>query len=407
MFFKIFISVLITCTPLTIQAQNKVILLVPRQVRRVQNPGSPLPWRQFLRQPFMKAVHFLDNEFLPSQSPSRPYINHQYRSKNRPATYNKNLPHGGDDFDQGHEQVNHIIVPHGVGITHGITFGKGYVPHEALMDHAGFSSNPSGNHETTEDSSKYQFQTPMYSPLQLTQQIDTYYQNEDANTQQQDEGQERRADDLALKLMNIKSIGKIHRNYDNKKSSIATRGIPQQTIGGPRKPGIILQDIVGLDDYNRQVLELTSTWPKPLDSPTAGVLSTTGGYKSDGIISQFGGVAQPLISHPVDLNNYHGSTQRFTSPYDNTNSHQSQGYSVKEDVEDVPNDFRAMPIRTAPVQTAGIHQQKQLQVAVTSQSNNNFNHLQGFSSNIHATSQAVPGYFALAGLVNPGIAHQH
>lgn len=42
------------------------------------------------------------------------------------------FPHGGDDFDQGHEHVNHVRIPYGKDISHAISFGKGYIPYDKI-----------------------------------------------------------------------------------------------------------------------------------------------------------------------------------------------------------------------------------------------------------------------------------
>ena len=103
--------------------RRKVLLVAPKQIRR-----SPVvPWQGRIRSPHFRKSHYEANEEYP----------HFHNRPNsiiygKPAfRYNKNhLPHGGDDFDQGHEGVNHVVIPHGKGISHGLSFGRGYIPYD-------------------------------------------------------------------------------------------------------------------------------------------------------------------------------------------------------------------------------------------------------------------------------------
>jgi len=96
---------------------RKMILVVPRQVRRTPS------WKPSTS-PYLKK-NYGSNDF-PRQTYYSPA--HRYYSKKpfRP------LPYGGDDFDQGHETVNHVHVPYGKDVTHGISFGKGYIPYDNI-----------------------------------------------------------------------------------------------------------------------------------------------------------------------------------------------------------------------------------------------------------------------------------
>lgn len=102
---------------------KKVMLTLPQHIRR--NPAysarSPL-----IAQPSYHAKR----SYYPNV-PKRPYTPASiHYGKPKPFAYDKSkLPHGGDDFDQGHEPVRHHTVPHGKGISHGISYGRGYIPY--------------------------------------------------------------------------------------------------------------------------------------------------------------------------------------------------------------------------------------------------------------------------------------
>lgn len=99
--------------------------MVPKQIRR-----SPVaPWQGHHMRPsqFRKSHHGAEeypqyynrpNNIIYGKHAVRPNINH--------------LPRGGDDFDQDHDGVNNIVIPHGKGISHGISFGRGYIPYDRI-----------------------------------------------------------------------------------------------------------------------------------------------------------------------------------------------------------------------------------------------------------------------------------
>lgn len=98
------------------------MLVVPRQIRRSPAP----PWRQ-------SPTHYKKSSPGSNDFHRPPYYasalsNRYYRKPFRPLPY----PHGGDDFDQGHEAVNHVQIPYGKDVSHGISFGKGYIPYENI-----------------------------------------------------------------------------------------------------------------------------------------------------------------------------------------------------------------------------------------------------------------------------------
>lgn len=105
---------------LSILFSSKVVLVVPQQVRRSHAPAlRPAAPR------YRKSSHGGDLHFRRYHGP--------YHSK-KPLFPNPPFPHGGDDFDQGHETVNHVQIPYGKEISHAVSYGKGYIPYDRIKD---------------------------------------------------------------------------------------------------------------------------------------------------------------------------------------------------------------------------------------------------------------------------------
>lgn len=102
--------------------RNKVVLVIPQQTRRSLGPSS---WRSSPPR-YRKSSH--PNEVHYHKYHSSPVY---YRSK-KPIYETPSVPHGGDDFNQGYGHVNHVHVPYGKGINHGVSFGKGYIPYDQI-----------------------------------------------------------------------------------------------------------------------------------------------------------------------------------------------------------------------------------------------------------------------------------
>ncbi|XP_034941769.1 uncharacterized protein [Chelonus insularis] len=367
---QIGIIALVTCILEFSDAQKKVIFLMPRHVKR----SHGTPWRQFIRPPFLKATQFLDNEFLPTHHPKQVLLPGHPRPRGM-VQFNKHVPHGGDDFDQGHEEVNHVIIPHGKGITHAISFGKGYIPHDALMHHAGFTSS-SDSHESPDDSVNYNSLTPVYITPQMTQQADVYYQNNEAD-QYHDEIQDRKIDDLHVKFLKAKAIAGINPQVSGKLI------VHQEQPKSNGNKAYILRDTINFDEYNKKVAELTKSWPT--SSGSQGPVLSTG---SLGIISVKPESLSPLPQLPqIPKHTQHniGDHPDTSNIITSINLHPPQGYSVKEEIQDIPHDFRTMPIQTNPVRlptSTGLHVVHPFQNPV---------------NQISPASTAIPGFYALSG----------
>lgn len=119
---------------------------------------------------------------------------------------------------------------------------------------------------------------------------------------------------------------------------IVPAGIPSATIAG-NKDGIVLQDTVSLDEYQKKLEELTKTWPSVLSAGTnfAGTISAPqqlhAGFSTTGL-----------------------SGVSFGSPTAGANwlsnfAQSKQGYAVREDHGDPTTyDFRTMTIQSTPYQ---------------------------------------------------------
>lgn len=98
----------------------KVVVVVPQQIRR-----SPAPIWRYDAPRYRKSSHGSEFHHKYHGPPG-----HYHAKKSLYA--NPSFPHGGDDFDQGHENVNHVHIPYGKDISSAITFGKGYIPYDQL-----------------------------------------------------------------------------------------------------------------------------------------------------------------------------------------------------------------------------------------------------------------------------------
>ncbi|XP_032679525.1 uncharacterized protein LOC116847976 isoform X2 [Odontomachus brunneus] len=302
-------------------------------------------------------------------------------------------PQGGDDFDQGHETVNHVHVPYGKDVSHSVSFGKGYIPYENVK-----SSNLPFVHERYAGAYARQPAVPDYPPTGFTSVGQEYAAS--ANTHTYDnphidsffsdmEGAARSElheslKDATNKYYNARSIEKDlslrnHQAFSNaverdrealtksnelpKDVSPATyshaaaatvansadvaaagmqgavilpAGIPPATIAG-NKDGIVLRDTVSLDDYHRKLEELTKTWPSVLSNG-----ATPNSYP---------GAHQPLhsVDHFPPAGLSVGGTGYAGTGWLPNFAQSKQGYAVREDhVEPMSYDFRTMPIHTKP-----------------------------------------------------------
>ncbi|XP_057334509.1 probable cyclin-dependent serine/threonine-protein kinase DDB_G0292550 [Microplitis mediator] len=387
---KISICILLTCTPIAIcLAQKKMVVIVPRQVRRAA--GSP--WRQFSRHP-----QFVDNEILQSASTRghpnpTAYLQPPYNFINTKTPFRLNkdvIPppspppllqqqqqqqqqyNSVDDNLNNHEQVNHILVPHGKRITHGISFGKGYIPHESLMYHQTNSFlSPQDNHSAQ-------------SATQLTTQNHNEYfhnNNNNNNNNHDDSMNEKTINEIQSLILKAKQLGLLANDdyyYGNNEKSSIKRGTDESILNNNK--GFVIHDTLVFDDYNKKITELAKNWPRHLTSSGFNLNNNNydNSYKNLGRIN-VAELSQHLTGHNINFDNYESINSYI--------NHSPSGYAVKEQVEDIPQDntHRYKPIvqtppNQSPVATAAAIIATGAQVVP---------HIE------HENSNLTPGYFSL------------
>ncbi|XP_076677247.1 uncharacterized protein LOC143373672 [Andrena cerasifolii] len=326
------ILVLAVGEPLVAYA-NRVVLVVPQQVRR----SHAVPLRPAAPR-YRKSSHGGDLHFRRYHGP--------YGSK-KPLFPNPPFPHGGDDFDQGHENVNHVQIPYGKEISHAVSYGKGYIPYDRIKD------SLSLGRERYPESQEHKQPEPEYASTSYTSTGPEFFPDPDSALSYD----ERRNDLQSLqKLYSSRSIEKdltanidlggsldqgkgkgqgqgqllllqqkaaeLYRNVSPQPQGdvILPSGIPAATIGGS-KEGIVLRDTVSLDHYQQNLREMTKSWPQFLAT------GATTGFQNQQVSQPVSNFAAS-VSWPLS----------FAQP--------KQGYAVKEDTMEPPHDFRNMPIQT-------------------------------------------------------------
>ncbi|XP_043249045.1 uncharacterized protein LOC122395487 [Colletes gigas] len=333
----------------------KVVVMVPKQIKR--SPGPP--WRSGTPR-YRKSSHGNDYHHRYHGPPGH------YQPR-KPAYANPPFPHGGDDFDQGHETVNHVHIPHGKDVSHAISYGKGYVPYDHLKGSFSFGrERHPGSHEHVHSEPLYS--SSMYSatgaeyPLPghsyESSHAEMYYSDpESAVNERRNDGQrfyssrslekdlstnnhidfnvafgqgKEQLLHLPQKPTDFYNGLSLQQQHQTQGSVLWPSKIPPATIGGS-KEGVVLRDSVSLDEYHQKLQEMTKMWPQIL---TSGGTALTGGYQSQLVTSNFPAAGQPISSFSGSINWPLNVAQA------------KQGYAVKEDTMEPPHDFRTMPIRT-------------------------------------------------------------
>ncbi|CAD1469474.1 unnamed protein product, partial [Heterotrigona itama] len=324
---------------------NKVVLVIPQQTRRSLGPSS---WRSS------------PSRYRKSSHPSSEVHYHKYHSSpvyyrtKKPIYETPSAPHGGDDFDQGYEHVNHVHVPHGKGISHGVSFGKGYIPYDQIK--GSFSLGRERNPSSQEYSSSSSFTSPDtdYSPSSYeSPQSGTFFPDPETALNYD----ERRNDEK--KFYSSRSIEKdllannpielsaakdqillLQQKAADLYKSVVPQpqggvvlpaGIPSPTIGGS-KQGIVLKDTVALDEYQQKLQDMAKSWPQFL-SNAATTLGNS--YQTQQVTASYSADGTSATSGPLN-----GWSASFAQP--------KQGYDVKEDNVEPPHDFRSAPIQSSP-----------------------------------------------------------
>ncbi|XP_011642234.1 uncharacterized protein LOC105430386 [Pogonomyrmex barbatus] len=348
----------------------KVVVIVPRQVRR----SPAVPWRP--------PGHYKKSSYGGNDFHRHAHYGHvnRYKKPFRP------LPYGGhDNFDHSHEGVNHVNVPYGKDVSHNLSFGKGYVPYDGIKSNSlplvrdryagAYARQPAvPDYPPTSFTSVGQEYTASATHSYDNPQVDSYFSDMENAARGELRGSLKESvnkyygtrsieKDLSLRnqqaLSSIIENNKDTENLSKDTSSVAyvqaasvptsatiptsivnaqgavilPAGIPPATIAG-NKDGIVLRDTVSLDEYQRKLEELTKTWPNMLSSGTNFVTT--------------GAIAAPQQLHAGFSTGLPGAAFSGLTGGVNwvTNLAQAkQGYAVREDHGDPTTyDFRTMTI---------------------------------------------------------------
>ncbi|XP_017875062.1 uncharacterized protein LOC108621963 [Ceratina calcarata] len=351
-----------------VQAQpDKVMLVIPQRARRMGVTSlRPVISR------YRKSSHG-------GELDHRRYL--FYRQTKRPGYGKPVFPHGGDDFDQGYEHVNHVHVPYGKSISHALSFGKGYIPYDRMKVRGSFSfgsqrqpgaqeqknSEPeysSSAYASSGSGTSYSSSGPSYesSPSEsetlFSSPESAISYNEGSNEDENQKFYTSRSiekDTTAnnpidlrgkeqLYLLQQKGTSEFYENAGPSQSGGVSlpSGIPSPTIGGS-KDGIVLRDSVALDDYRQKVQEMTKSWSQFMQNPSVA------NYNFQ---SQPSGSYSFAYGSPVNVYGTYSWPVSFAQP--------KQGYAVKEDTMESSHDFRTMPVNTSPYQTGTVPMNAQI-----------------------------------------------
>ncbi|XP_066582008.1 uncharacterized protein [Prorops nasuta] len=292
----------------------KVVIVVPQQVRR--SPSVP-----YYRKPsnFHKKslngnheyhrhtyqhLHYAHPNALPARESIVPFPSPTALVAPAKSPY----PQGGDDFDQDHDnqEVNHVMIPYGKDVTHGISFGKGYIPYDTIKGtfSAGHEKYPFNlGHKQPDFAATYTSSSSNYGqpiPVEYHQDVlDNYSYDVEPYDHDGDFGTRKSGRKKFYTSRSLeKDLGtKSYRGFGNlltdketlskevndliKESGDQTRtvpvegsillpsgGVPSATIGG-NKDGIVLKDSIILDEYHKTIENLMKSWPSTMINPAA------------------------------------------------------------------------------------------------------------------------------------------
>ncbi|KYN01060.1 hypothetical protein ALC62_08286 [Cyphomyrmex costatus] len=348
----------------------KVVLIVPRQVRR----SPAVPWRP---PGHYKKSSYGGNDF-------HRHVVH-YGRGNRYTKPFRPLPYGGDDFD-GPEVMNHVHVPHGKDISHSISFGKGYIPYDNIKSnnlpfvherYAGAYGRQPDYPSTSFTSAGQDYAVSGTAHSYENPQLDSYFSDMENTARNELRSSVKdslnkyygtRSIEKDLSLRNQQALSSIiEQNKDSLKGAeglssdavpaayahaasaatsatipvatgvqgavVVPAGIPSATIAG-NKDGIVLQDTVSMDEYQRKLEELTKAWPN--------VLATGVNFAAGGPISapQQLHAGFPTTGLPgVGFGGSSGGIGNWLPSF----AQSKQSYAVREDHGDPSTyDFRTM-----------------------------------------------------------------
>ncbi|XP_015586109.1 uncharacterized protein LOC107263427 [Cephus cinctus] len=356
----IFLLLLTVLDPLLVTSK-RVLLKDPRHVKRAYG----LPWRQnqrrinYLKKPAYRSKG-LHKESL-YENANTFYGSGRVRFPKEP------YPHGGDDFDQGHENTNHVVLPYGEGITHAISYGKGYIPYENIKDHFSLGNEQQdyrkeefGHQDSVYEGASYPHTSEYNIPQGYhSEEPDSFYADgEDSKFVFQERALGRSKfentngngqQNIILKSVQNSGIGPGDERkspletIESLKSSALVASKPSFSSGPDIKQGFVIRDSISLDDYNRKVQEFTKSWP--------GVSHFGGELSGLGTAGGFGSVKQTVdFPQQFSAKGFSGSSFPGASTWLKELAPGQPSYAVKEETMEEPHDFRTMPVRTAPIQ---------------------------------------------------------
>ncbi|KAG7202319.1 hypothetical protein KM043_018651 [Ampulex compressa] len=327
--------------PAPCATRKKLVVVYPKQVRRSPTP----PWRQVPTR-FRKSSYGREDQHVPH--PNRINI-YQSRKPYKPPPF----PHGGDDFDQGHEHVNHVRIPYGKNVAHAVSFGKGYIPYDNIKGSfsiepdrhpipkysepeyippsyttgSGFEYHPSGGHAYGASQAESFFAEPEESgdynerrndgrKFYVSRSIEKDLSLRNQYAPGEKDQLEQRGVEVPQQVLHQGMQGAV----------LLPSGIPTATIGGSQT-GIVLRDTVALDEYQKKLDELARNWPNLLvpQNVQQNVQLAGSAFSPSGFAGNSGWLAN------------------FAQP--------KQSYAVKEEMLDPPHDFRLMPMQSTGFQT--------------------------------------------------------
>ncbi|XP_015436561.1 PREDICTED: uncharacterized protein LOC107191924 [Dufourea novaeangliae] len=348
------ILVLAISEPLLAHA-GKVVVVMPQQIRRSPSsswrPIAPR-YRKSSQEPHYRRYHGTPGHYHSKK--------HLYSSPP--------YPHGGDDFDQGHESVNHVNIPYGKDISHAISYGKGYVPYDHIKGSFSFGREKypgPQEHKQSEQvhaPTSYSTTGPEYPSSGHSQESplpETFFADPESAMSYNERRNDRKkfyssrsiekelTANSPIDLSGVVDQGKEQLLFLQQKAAelysnvspqpqgnvLLPSGIPAATIGGS-KEGIVIRDSVSLGEYQQKLQEMTKSWPQYLLNGASGL---AGSYQGQQLA--------PSYSNLQPSSSFGGS---FAWPLNIAQP--KQGYAVKEDTMEPPHDFRSMPIQTNPFQ---------------------------------------------------------
>ncbi|XP_046467450.1 uncharacterized protein [Neodiprion pinetum] len=264
------------CGP-TLADTEKVVFVVPRYIRRsFSNNAAPFYKIRVPKRPFFVG-HYAGN----SGNSDRPFFPGGKQAIRQNLFHG--IPHGGGDFgknfampqQQQHDREvqNHVIIPHGKGISHGVSFGKGYIPQEelklAIENYAGF---PGGNENQLQDSAGqgFNFEDEGYQRFEGREQNLAPQEHRWVFPPTNDEGRNqepRQVEQEEYKMfeeqgsLSPPNEQLFYPKFSEQPHPISGGVHPSARMTEHKLTPIVLQDTIDMKEYIAKVEAFTKSWP--------------------------------------------------------------------------------------------------------------------------------------------------